>query len=60
VCVSSGYGGEMMWRDVITTDQNILQDDQDPQVEILAAIFPSQLEAGLALFTHATCIQNTS
>lgn len=35
----------MMWRDVITTDQNILQEDQDPQVEVLAAVFPSQLEA---------------
>lgn len=45
VCVSSGYGGEMMWRDVITTDQNILQEDQKPEVEVLVAVFPSQLEA---------------
>ena len=45
VCVSSGYGGEFGWRDVIVTDQSVLQEDQEPWVEAVAAVFPAQPEA---------------
>ena len=45
VCVSSGYGGEFSWRDVIVTDQSVLQEDQEPRMEAVAAVFPAQPEA---------------
>ena len=44
-CVSSGYGGSYTWRDTMTTDQNIIQEDQLPDVEVLAAVFPAQPES---------------
>ena len=45
VCLSSGYGGSYEWKDVITTDQSVLQEDQEPYVETIAAIFPAQPES---------------
>ena len=45
VCVSSGYGGEFSWRDVVVTDQSVLQEDQEPRMEAVAAVFPAQPEA---------------
>jgi hypothetical protein len=44
VCVSSGYGGEMTWQDSVDPSQNTMREEQAPEVEVLVAVFPSQLE----------------
>ena len=44
LCVSSGYGGEFVWKDTFTTDQSVFQENQNPTLDVTAALFPAQPE----------------
>jgi hypothetical protein len=44
LCVSSGYGGEFVWEDTLTTDQSVFQENQNPTLDVTAAVFPAQPE----------------
>ena len=44
LCVSSGYGGEFVWSDILTTDQSVFQENQNPTLDVTAALFPAQPE----------------
>ena len=44
LCVSSGYGGEFVWEDTLTSDQSVFQENQNPTLHVAAAVFPAQPE----------------